>query len=220
MAGRVPAYVARFCLPLIAAACATAAPAQDAVRARQNIEYRLIAPQPVDSGGKIEVIEFFWYGCIHCYNLEPLLDAWVPKLPADAYFRRIPAVFNERWGHDATIYYAFEALGLLDKVHRAFFDAIHKDRLKTDDAAALAEWLARNGLDPKKFETTMKSFGVQSKVRRAAQLTANAQIDGTPALMVHGRYTISTEQGRSREGMLANAERLIGAVRSSRGAGK
>jgi len=135
-------------------------------------------------------------------------------------FRRIPAVFNERWAHDATIYYAFEALGVLDKLHRPFFDAIHKDRLKTDDPAALSEWLTRNKVDPKKLETTMKSFGVQSKIKRAAQFSAASKIDGTPALMVHGRYTISTEQGRTPQGMLVNAERLIPVVRKTLAAAK
>ena len=170
---------------------------------------------PVENPAKVEITEFFWYGCIHCYNLEPAIEAWLPKLPADAYFRRIPAIFNERWGHDAAIYYSFESLGLLDKLHRPLFDAIHKDRLKTDSPAALNEWLGRHGVDAKKFEAAMKSFGVQSKVKRAAQLTSASRIDGTPALMVQGRYTISTEQGRSREGMLANAERLIPVVRKT-----
>lgn len=169
----------------------------------------------IENPAKIEVAEFFWYGCIHCYSLEPVIKAWLPKLPADAYFRRIPAVFNARWGHDAAIFYTFEALGLLDKLHQPFFDAIHRDRLQTDKPAALDEWLGKNGVDLKKFEATMKSFGVQSKVKRAAQMSADAQIDGTPALMVQGRYTISTEQGRSREGMLANADRLIAMVRKS-----
>ena len=170
---------------------------------------------PLETAGKIEIAEFFWYGCIHCYNLEPLLEKWVPKLPADTLFRRIPAVFNERWAHDAAIFYAFEALGTLDKLHRPFFDAIHKDQLKTDNPAALGEWLGKNGLDAKKFDATMKSFGVQSKLKRAAQLTAASRIDGTPALMVQGRYTISTEQGKSREGMLATADALAGVVRKN-----
>jgi protein dithiol oxidoreductase (disulfide-forming) len=206
---------------LIAAFAAALAPAPLALHAQDAAGYTELRTElPVETKGKIEVAEFFWYGCIHCYNLEPALAAWVPKLPADVQFRRIPAVFNERWAHDATIYYAFEALGVLDKLHRPFFDAIHKDRLRTDDPAALTEWLTRNGVDPKKLEATMKSFGVQSKLKRAAQLTAASRIDGTPALMVHGRYTISTEQGRSREGMLANAERLIPLVRKSLGAAK
>jgi thiol:disulfide interchange protein DsbA len=208
---------------LIIAAAAALAPVSLPLRAQQGAAAGYSTLQnalPVENPGKIEVAEFFWYGCIHCYNLEPVLETWLPKLPADAYFRRIPAVFNERWGHDATIYYAFEALGVLDKVHRPFFDAIHKDRLKTDNPAALAEWLTKHGLDPQKFDVTMKSFGVQSKTKRAAQLTGASRIDGTPAMMVHGRYTISTEQGRSREGMLANAERLIVAVRKTLGGTK
>ena len=177
-------------------------------------------PFPTESPGKIEVAEFFWYGCIHCYNLEPLLESWVPKLAADVQFRRVPAVFNARWAHDAAIFYAFEVMGQLEKLHRPFFDAIHKDRLKTDDPAALEEWLKNRGIDAKKFEATMKSFGVQSKVKRAAQITAASRIDGTPALAVQGRYTISADQGKTREGMLANAERAIAVVRKSGPAAK
>ena len=170
---------------------------------------------PVETPGKIEVAEFFWYGCIHCYNLEPALDKWLPALPADTQFRRIPAVFNERWAHDAAIYYAFESLGVLEKLHRPFFDAIHKSRLRTEVPAALEEWMSKNGMDPQKFDATMKSFGVQSKVKRAVQLTAASRIDGTPALMVHGRYTISADQGKSGAGMLATADALAGMVRKS-----
>lgn len=203
---------------LMGALAATLAPVSLSLRAQSGDYSTLQTALPVENPGKVEIAEFFWYGCIHCYNMEPALESWVPKLPADAYFRRIPAVFNERWGIDAGIFYAFESLGVLDKVHRPFFDAIHKDRLKTDSPAALNEWLAKNGVDPKKLEAATKSFGVQSKVKRAAQLTASSRIDGTPALMVQGRYTISTEQGRGAAGMLASAERLIPVVRKTLGA--
>ena len=202
---------------LIGAIAAALAPVS-LVRAQQGAAAGYTTLQnalPVENPAKVEIAEFFWYGCIHCYNLEPAIDAWLPKLPADAYFRRIPAVFNERWAHDAAIYYAFDALGVLDKLHRALFDAIHKDRLKTDNPAALNEWLVKNGVEVTKFEAAMKSFGVQSKVKRATQLTTGAQIDGTPALMIQGRYTVSVDQGRSREGMLATADTLAGMVRKS-----
>jgi thiol:disulfide interchange protein DsbA len=169
-----------------------------------------------ENPAKIEVAEFFWYGCIHCFHFESALEAWVPKLPPDAYFRRIPAVFGEPRGiRDAAIFFAFEALGVLSKLHRPLFDAIHKDRLRTDNTAAFDAWLVKNGLEPKKFDAAMKSFGVQSKVKRANQLTGSARIDGTPALMVQGRYTISAEQGGSLEGMLVNATRLIPLVRKT-----
>jgi thiol:disulfide interchange protein DsbA len=187
-----------------------------ALRAQQKGEYtELQKPLPVEQPDKVEVAEFFWYGCPHCHSLEPALEAWIPKLPSYAYFRRIPAVFNDRWAHDAGIYYSFEALGVLDKVHKPFFDAIHKDRLRTDNPAALAEWLQKHGIDPKKMDETMRSFGVQSKVKRAYQYSGASKIDGTPALMVHGRYTISAEQGKTQQGMLANAERLLPVVRKT-----
>lgn len=168
---------------------------------------------PVESGSKIEVIEFFWYGCIHCYNFEPALEAWLKKLPADVEFRRIPAIFNDRWRHDAAIFYALEALGQTEKTHLPLFDAIHKSRLDTSKPPPLHEWLGRMGVDVKKFEEAFKSFGVQSRVQRAAQLTAAYRIDGTPALAVHGAFTISAEQGRTPRGMLATVDHLVGVAR-------
>ncbi|HSU76115.1 MAG TPA: thiol:disulfide interchange protein DsbA/DsbL [Burkholderiales bacterium] len=174
-------------------------------------------PQPVDTDGKkIEVVEFFWYGCPHCYNLEPLLENWVKKLPPDVQFRPIPAVFNERWALDASIFYTFEALGVLPKLHRPFFDSIHRDHLRTDDQAAMTEWLQKHGVEPKKFYETMKSFSVQSKTRRAAQLSVAYKIDGTPAMAVQGRYTVSADQGGSREGMLETVSFLVNLVRKGK----
>ena len=168
-------------------------------------------PQPTEAGGKIDVIEFFWYGCIHCYNLEPALEGWLKKLPPDAQFRRVPAVFNPRWEHDARIFYAFDALGLLDKLHRPFFDAIHQDRLRTDDPKALGQWLQKQGIDAQKFAEVMKSFSVHSKTQRAKLMTAGYKIDGTPAIAVDGRYTVSAG-----EGMLDTVSRLIEQARKQR----
>jgi thiol:disulfide interchange protein DsbA len=171
-------------------------------------------PQPVGTeGNKIDVIEFFWYGCIHCYNLEPVLEPWVKKLPADTQFRRVPAVFNARWERDAAIFYTFEALGLLDKLHRPFFDAIHRDALRTDNDEALGQWLQKQGVDSKKFFETLKSFSVQSKTRRAVQLTLAYRVEGTPMMAVNGRYTVSADQGKSREGMLQTVSHLVERVR-------
>ena len=182
--------------------------------AQERFQYtELKLPQPTESGAKIEVLEFFWYGCIHCYNLEPALESWIKRLPADAQFRRVPAVFDANWARDAAIFYTFEVLGVFDKLHRPFFDAIHRDRLRTGNPQALAEWLQKNGVDPKKFDDTFKSFGVQSKVRRAQQMSVAYRIDGTPAMAVHGRYTVSAEQGRTREGMLITVDHLIELVR-------
>ena len=180
-----------------------------AARAQRADYYELNPPQPVQAGnGKIEVLEFFWYGCIHCYNLEPKLETWLKALPKDVEFRRVPAVFNERWGHDAAIYYAFEALGLLDKLHRPFFDAIHRDRLRSDRWPELSAWLEKNGVDAKKFESTVKSFGVQSKTKGAIRMTSGYKIDGTPAMAVQGRYTVP-----SSDAMLGTVNTLVAQVR-------
>lgn len=164
-------------------------------------------PQHPEAPGKIEVIEFFWYGCIHCYNLEPVLEGWLKKLPPDVHFRRVPAIFNDQWAYDAGIFYTFEALGVLEQLHRPFFDAIHRDRLRTKDSRALGEWLQKNGVDPKKFDETLKSFGVQSRTRRAAQMTVGYKIEGTPAMAVNGRYLVSPDPGF--KGMMATIDQLI-----------
>jgi protein dithiol oxidoreductase (disulfide-forming) len=185
--------------------------------AQDKFAYTELKPaQPTESGGKIEVLEFFWYGCPHCYNLEPLIEGWAKSLPRDVQFRRVPAVFNERWGHDAAIFYTFEALGVLDKVHRPFFDAIHRDHLRSDSQPAMSEWLQKQGIDPNKFYDTFKSFGVQSKLRRATQLTVAYRIDGTPAMTVQGRYTVSADQGRSQKGMLDTVDYLVDTVRKKK----
>jgi protein dithiol oxidoreductase (disulfide-forming) len=168
-------------------------------------------PLHVESEGKIEVLEFFWYGCIHCYNLEPKIDVWLKTLPKDVQFRRVPAVLSDRWGHDATIFYAFEAMGLLDKLHRPLFEAIHVNRLRTDNAASLNGWLEKQGLDPKKVNEVARSFGVQSKVKRAIRLTSDYRIEGTPAMAVHGRYTVP-----SSESMLDTVNQLVAAVRKNK----
>jgi protein dithiol oxidoreductase (disulfide-forming) len=170
-------------------------------------------PMPVESPDKIEVIEFFWYGCPHCYRFEPYLDKWSTTQPEDVRLRRVPAIFNQRWAHDAATFYAFEALGVLDKVHQPFFDAIHRDHLQSDNKQAMHEWLSKQGIDPKKFDEALTSFGVQSKVRRALQLTTGYGVDGTPSLAVNGRYRISAEQAKNQEDMLATATYLVGLER-------
>jgi protein dithiol oxidoreductase (disulfide-forming) len=185
--------------------------------AGQALSYtELKPPQTVESKGKIEVIEFFWYGCIHCYNLEPYIESWEKRLPNDVEFRRVPAVFNQRWAYDAAIFYTIEAMGLFHKLHRPLYDAIHKDRLRTDNAEAMGEWLKKHGVDPNKFNETLKSFAVQSKTRRATQLTVAYKIDGTPAMAVNGRYTVSAEQGRTQQGLLKTVDGLVEMARTQK----
>jgi thiol:disulfide interchange protein DsbA len=195
--------------PLLAPLPALAQPAA-------GVDFSELKPeQPVESKGKIEVIEFFWYGCPHCYSLEPLLEAWLKNLPKDAEFRRVPAVLSQAWARDAYIFYALEALGVLDSLHGKLFEAIHRHRLRTSDQAALDQWLMQNGIEPKKFQDVAKSFGVESRVKRAGQLSSAYRLDGTPAMAVHGRYTVSAEQGRTQKNMLATVDYLIGVARKN-----
>lgn len=176
-----------------------------------GVEYRELATaQPTDSASKIEVIEFFWYGCPHCYTFEPVLDPWLKKLPKDVNFRRIPAMFNEEYAQGARAYYALEAIGEEARLHKALFDAVHSGtRLRVGNEAALTEWLAKQGVDTKKFAAAYRSFSVEGKLKRAAQLTQDYKIDGVPAMAVNGQYVVITEKIQSFDHLLAVADYLI-----------
>lgn len=176
-----------------------------------GVEYReLSSAQPNDAAGKIEVIEFFWYGCPHCYNFEPVIEPWVKKLPKDTQFRRVPAIFNAEWEQGARAYYALEAIGEGERLHKPLFDAVHKDtRLKVANEAALTEWLVKQGVDSKKFAAAYRSFSVEGKVKRAAQLTQAYKIEGVPSMAVNGRYVVITDNIKSFEQMLTVADYLV-----------
>jgi thiol:disulfide interchange protein DsbA len=153
-------------------------------------------PRATDTRDRIEVTEFFWYGCNHCFHMEPDLQKWLKKLPKDATFRRVPAVFPGRdgkpgqWASGAALYYTLEAMGVGEKLHGDIFNAIHVDR-NTDivsNEKAMTDWLGRKGVDTKVFAATFQSFAVRSKVLRAMQVTMAHGLDGVPALIVDGRY--------------------------------
>ena len=184
-----------------------------------GVEYReLSTPQPADAVGKIEIIEFFWYGCPHCYNFEPVIEPWVKKLPKDTQFRRIPAIFNDEWEQGARAYYALEAIGEGQRLHKPLFDAVHKGtRLNVANEAALTEWLGKQGADTKKFAAAYRSFSVEGKVKRAKQLTQAYKIEGVPAMAVNGKYVIITDNIKSFEQMLAVSDYLIDQTRKKGG---
>lgn len=177
-------FLSRLAAALLAAALAGAALAQQPYT-------ELKPPLPTDAQGKIEVLEFFWYECPHCYELEPVLEKWIARLPKDVEFRRVPATFNERWNISARVFYTLEAMGLLQKLHKPLFDAIHKDRLRVTDERQLTDWLQRQGVDIAKFQAAYRSFAVDSKLKRTQQLVAASKIDGVPALLIDGRYLVA-----------------------------
>ena len=177
---------------------------------------RLSQPLPAAGGGKIEVIEFFWYGCPHCNDFEPMLDAWAKKLPADVLFRRVPVAFrDEPFGSHQRIYYALEAMNQIDAMHRKVFYAIHNDRQRLDKPADIADFMAKNGLDGAKFLDVFNSFSVQTKARQAKQLAESYKIDGVPALGIQGRFYTSGTLAGSTDKALQVTDFLVQQIRKS-----
>ena len=174
-------------------------------------------PQPTETNGKIEVIEFFWYGCPHCYHLEPRVNAWLKTKPEDVVFRRVPAYPSESWGVLARVFYTVQAMGLLPQLHEKIFDAIHKDGVNLQNHKILEQWLAKNGVDPKKYDAVEKSFTVQSDMQRAKQMTINYKVDSVPRLVVNGKYYTSGELAGSPERIFTVVDEMIAKVRAENG---
>jgi len=181
-------------------------------------DYAPVAPpQPTESNGKIEVIEFFWYGCPHCYHLEPLVNAWLKTKPDDVVFKRLPAYPSESWGELARVFYTIEAMNLLPQMHEKIFDAIHKDNVNLVNPKIRDQWLAKNGVDPAKYAAMEKSFTVATNLQRAKQMTMNYKVDSVPRLVVNGKYYTSGELAGSPEHIFAVVDELIAKVRSESG---
>jgi thiol:disulfide interchange protein DsbA len=182
-------------------------------------DYTKVSPaQPTDSGKKIEVIEFFWYGCPHCYHLEPALKAWLKRKPADVEFRPVPGTFGSpTWEPLTRTYYALDAMGLASKYHDALFAAIHeekdgaKQRALVNDPRAIADWFAAKGVDKQKFLDAYNSFAVNSRTKRSEDLTRNYDVPGTPALAVDGKYLTSPSNFPSADGSV-NYDRFFQVV--------
>jgi thiol:disulfide interchange protein DsbA len=175
---------------------------------------KLAQPAPVSTpAGKIEVVEFFSYGCPHCYALEPTLETWTKRLPADVVFKRVPVGFNALYENYQKIFYALEAMGQVEHMHRKVFDAIHQQRQRLDKEADIAAFMSANGVDGAKFLEQYKSFSVQAKAKQAQQLSNSYKIDGVPAMGVQGRYVTSGSQAGSNERALAVTDALVQTVR-------
>ncbi len=156
---------------------------------QEGVHYqRLATPVPTATGDKIEVVELFWYGCGHCYSLEPVITAWLEKKPANVEFVRIPAVLGRNWEPHARAYYAAQVLGVADKVHKPLMDAIHAQKRTIFNEEQLAAFFAEQGVDKEAFLKAYKSFEVETKLRRSLQLVQRYGIDGVPAVIVNGKF--------------------------------
>jgi protein dithiol oxidoreductase (disulfide-forming) len=189
---------------------ATGARAQGGAPVEGKDFVRLPTPAPVAApAGKVEVVEFFSYGCPHCYAFEPLLEPWVKKLPADVAFRRVPAAFNASWEGLAKIFYALEASDQVEAMHKRVFAAIHVQHQKLDKESDIAAFVKSAGGDDAKFLDAYKSFGVATKLRQGKQLAEAYKIDGVPTLGIHGRWFTAGSLAGTHERALVVADQLI-----------
>lgn len=212
-----PARLARGLLPLLAAVClAGAVQAQD-VRARQNIEYRLISPQPVETSDRIEVIDFFWYGCPYCNELQPALEDWIKRKPADVTLRRIPAILKDNWAPHARIYYTLELLGEIERLHSRVYHSYHVEELHMSRPEVMEQWAVRNGIDRRRWLDAYYSPEVDARVARAFQETRRYNVQGTPSVVVDGRYLTSSSMTPGVRGVIPVVEDLVRLARQKRG---
>ncbi len=180
-----------FALSLLATGAALPALAQR-VAPKEGSEYlRLGKPVPVEApAGKVEVVEFFAYSCIHCFNFEPLLQDWEKRRPEGAVLRRVPVAFSPAFVPMQRLYYTLEAMNLVERLHAEVFKAIHVERLPLTTPAPITDWVVKQGVDRVKFSEIFNHADTQKKAERAAALQDAYGVEGTPALGVAGRYYV------------------------------
>jgi len=173
---------------------------------------------PTDNPAKIEVLEIFWYGCIHCYQMEAPLNAWVKKQASDVYFKRMPGLPNASWAPMAKAFYAMETLGVSEKLHTLLFEAIHKQKtLNPTDEKAAIEWVTqKSGLDKLKVEQAFKSFTINTNLNRAAQTFRASGATGVPSLIIDGKYITSSTMSGGNANALKVADYIIENVRKDK----
>lgn len=184
---------------------------------REGVDYLVLdKPAPTEApAGKVDVVEFFWYGCPHCNSFEPQLEAWLKTAPKNVAFRRVPVSFRPDFEPHQRLYYALEAMGKVDELHKKVFYTIHIERQPLNTAALVATWAEKQGLDKAKFGDMYNSFSVSTKVRKATQLQDGYKVDGVPSLGIAGRYYTSSEQAKSMERALLITNYLVGLPRKA-----
>ena len=176
---------------------------------KPGVDYKVLTEQKTDSGNKIEVLEFFWYGCPHCYSFEPNLVAWKKTKPANVEFIRVPAIFRPDWEVQARTYYALENMGAIEDLHGKIFAAIHKDKKRLNKKELLVDFVERNGVDREKFLAEYSSFAVDGKVRKAKKKLKPYQIQGVPSIAVNGKYLTSGSMAGSYDNMIKIINHLV-----------
>ena len=164
---------------------------------------------PTSDENKVEVTEMFSYACPHCFHLEPLMDKWLETKSDDVNFVRIPAIFRDSWLVLAEVFYAAEALDLQEKLHPLIFEAIHIKKTRFKNKGMYLDFVAEQGIDKEKFEKAMDSFSAQSQVKKALVFSKTSGIQGVPAMIVNGKYIVSSATAGSKEEMFKVIDFLV-----------
>jgi thiol:disulfide interchange protein DsbA len=182
----------------------------------EDADYRVIPQQPTGDPRRVEVVEFFYYGCRWCNEFEPHLDEWLRSKPADVDFIRQPALRSARWETLTAAYYALEATGELPRLHGLVFRAYHRERLDLESRSALLKWIGKQGVDRKRFEQALGSDAVRAKVDAARTLTDLYEIESTPSVVVEGRYLTSSGMAGGVGALMDIVEQLVVLAREER----
>lgn len=174
-------------------------------------DWRAVSPpQPSAAPDKIEVLEFFSYGCPHCMDLNPVIKPWASKLPEDVTFRQVPVTFGRAaWANLARLFYALEYSGDLDRLNQEVFEALHNDRTKLFTEKDVFAWVASKGVDVATFEPLFNSFAVETQIKRGDTLVERYRVDAVPMIAVGGRYVVVGQEAKGFPDMLAIADKLI-----------
>jgi thiol:disulfide interchange protein DsbA len=211
--------ILRRLLPLAAmlvAALPLAAAAQALEEGKNYVKLR--SPQAVDTGDKIEVLEFFSYGCPHCADLDPVLVQWQKTLPADVAFRRVPVGFGrESWDNLGKVYYTLEALGVEQKLAPEVFAAIHRGNVRLDSPKSFFDWAAGKGLERKKVEDMFNSFAIAGKMNKANQVAKAYQVQSVPLVIVDGKFMTASDKVGSHANLPSAINALVVKAKAERG---
>lgn len=186
------------------------------IRARQNIEYRLIPAQPAEAGERIEVIDFFWYGCPYCNELQPAMEEWLKRKPDDVVLRRVPVILRDSWAPHARIYYTLELLGEVERLHLAVYHSYHVEQLSMSKPEVMEQWAAKHGIERQRWINAYFSPEVDARIARAFQATKRYDVQGTPSVVVDGRYLTSSSMTPSVRGVMPVVEDLVRLARQNR----
>ena len=196
----------------------TAAHAQAPALAQLSRDYvRLDPPRPVSSGDKIEVIEFFYYGCPVCYELEPTLARWSFNAPSSVALRRVPALASDSWENFAKLFYSLEKLGHLQRLHWPIYDNFHFDGIKLNEEPVMVDWVSRNGVDKQKFLDTYRSPEIAARLTAAREMTQSYDIKGVPSVVIDGKYVTSARLAGGTRELMKLVDQLVEQARTERG---